>query len=117
MWNFVPRRIDAGVAVEEALSRGARTLWPDIAALACFVVFFPSALAYRRRLEIHRRLMLLSAISLVPSAMSRMLTLWGLPQLTPFLVLRIVSLFVVANLELGRSLIRLVTRLASVSLQ
>src|SRR5262245_55247888 len=65
MWNFVPRRLEGGMAIDEAVSRGARTLWPDVAALLCFMGFFSTAIAFRRQREIHKRLMLLAAISIV----------------------------------------------------
>lgn len=59
--------------------------WTDLAALATFVIYVGAALYWRRRSDVHKRLMLLASIGIVGPAVGRIapvLALAGAPQWT-----------------------------------
>jgi hypothetical protein len=59
-------------ARQETLGIGVlRIFWANLAALLCFAVFLCTAIATRRRLDVHKRLMILAAISVVQPALAR----------------------------------------------
>jgi hypothetical protein len=140
--NFPPRRRALGLDIEAGLAGLSAIVWADLSALVAFAIFLPTAVALRRRSEIHKRLMLLSSMSIIQPAMNR---IWRWPIFdgldvtlasltTMFLLLlalglydvgthkrvhavtifggtflmgsRIISIFVVATSEVGRSFIR-----------
>jgi hypothetical protein len=74
--NFVPRQRALGVDIEARLHGLSVVVWSDFAALLAFAMFLSAAVALRRRPEMHKRLMLLSSISIVQPAMSR---IWRWP--------------------------------------
>ena len=58
-------------------------LWTDLAALATFVTYVAAALYWRRRSDVHKRLMLLGSIAILGPAVGRiapLLALAGAPQ-------------------------------------
>jgi hypothetical protein len=140
--NFVPRRRSLGVDIEAGMAGLSSIVWTDLSALLAFAIFLSTAVACRRRPEMHKRLMLLSSISIVQPAMNR---IWRWPvfdgldvtlsSLGAMLLLlfalglydvvsrkrvhavtllggsflmgsRIVSIFVIANSEVGQSFVR-----------
>ena len=54
----------------------ARIFWANLAALLSFAIFLSVAVARRRQPDVHKRLMLLAAITLVQPAMARIRQLW-----------------------------------------
>jgi hypothetical protein len=57
--------------------------WTDLAALATFVIYVAAALYWRRRSDVHKRLMLLASIAILGPAVGRiapLLALVGAPQ-------------------------------------
>lgn len=74
--NFVPRRVALGANLEASLARMSVVAWSDFAALLAFTIFLLTAIALRRHPEVHKRLMLLSSISLVQPALARIF-LWS----------------------------------------
>ncbi len=54
----------------------ARIFWANLAALLAFAIFLSTAAARRRQPDVHKRLMLLAAITLVQPAMARIRQLW-----------------------------------------
>jgi hypothetical protein len=140
--NFVPRRQAVGVDLEAGVAGLSLIVWADLSALVAFAIFLSTAVALRRRPEMHKRLMLLSSMSIVQPAMNR---IWRWPVFDGldvtssslgglFLLLlalglydvvsrkqvhtvtllggsflmgsRIVSIFVIANSEVGRAFVR-----------
>jgi hypothetical protein len=69
--NFVPRRRALGADIEAGVAGLSSVVWGDLSALVAFAIFLPTAVALRRRPEMHKRLMLLSSISIIQPAMSR----------------------------------------------
>jgi hypothetical protein len=60
-------------------------LWTDLAALATFMIYVAAALYWRRRGDVHKRLMLLASIAILGPAVGRiapLLALAGAPQWT-----------------------------------
>jgi hypothetical protein len=53
-----------------------RIFWANLAALLSFAVFLSVAVARRGRPDVHKRLMLLAAITLIQPAMARIRQLW-----------------------------------------
>jgi hypothetical protein len=141
--NFVPRQVALGVDIEAKIARFSVVVWSDFAALLAFTIFLSTAIALRRHPESHKRLMLLSSISLVPPALSRIFIRWpvfaglddivwglvsqlllvfalGLYDLVSrkrvhpvtllggsfFMGARLVSIFLIATSEAGRSFVR-----------
>jgi hypothetical protein len=140
--NFVPRRRALGADIEAGMARFSSIVWVDFAALLAFAVFLSTAIALHHRPEMHKRLMLLSSISLVSPALARIFLRWpvfagldlvlglvgllllvlalGLYDLVsckrvhPVTLLggaflmgaKLVSLFVIATSEAGRSFVR-----------
>ena len=70
--NFVPRRLALGADIEAGMAGLSSLVWSDLSAVAAFAILLPTAVALRRRPETHKRLMLLSSISLIQPALSRM---------------------------------------------
>lgn len=140
--NFVPRLVALGADIEARIPRFSAVVWADFAALLAFTIFLSTAIALRRHPESHKRLMLLSSISLVQPALARIF-LWsvfagldnivwalvstsllvfalGLYDLVSrkrvhpvtllggafFLGAMLVSIFVIATSEAGRSFVR-----------
>jgi hypothetical protein len=69
--NMVPRRVALGVDIEARIAFFSFIVWSDFAALLTFTIFLSTAIALRRHPESHKRLMLLSSISLVQPALAR----------------------------------------------
>lgn len=74
--NVAPRQRALGVDIEARLRGLSGIVWSDLAALVAFAIFLSTAIALRRRPEMHKRLMVLSSISIVQPAMSR---IWAWP--------------------------------------
>jgi hypothetical protein len=58
-------------------------VWTDLAALATYVIFVAAAIYWRRRSDVHKRLMLLASIAILGPAVGRiapLLALAGAPQ-------------------------------------
>ena len=82
----VARSADGGVPA----SRLVPVVLGDFGALVLFAAFFTVGVAYRRRPEVHKRVMLLAAISLISPAIGRIpgaLTLFPVFILLPVLVM------------------------------
>jgi hypothetical protein len=71
-----PRLAQRGVNLELQLARFSSVVWSDFAALLSFAILLPAAIVFRQRPETHKRLMLLSSISVVQPALSR---IWRWP--------------------------------------
>lgn len=71
---FVGRRAAAGTNIEARIRFFSDIVWGDIAAILAFVVFVGLALAWRRRPELHKRLMILGSLALLEPALFR---IWG----------------------------------------
>jgi hypothetical protein len=67
--GLVPRMIALGR--DAYLPRYAGVVWGDLSLLIAFSVFVSTAIRFRRRSEIHKRLMLLASISVVGPAIAR----------------------------------------------
>lgn len=74
--NMVPRRVALGMDIEARIARFSGIVWSDFAALLAFTIFLSTAIALRRHPESHKRLMLLSSISLVAPALARIFLRW-----------------------------------------
>jgi hypothetical protein len=70
-FGLVPRMIALGRDVEADLPGYAGIVWANLSLLIAFSVFVSTAIAFRRRPEIHKRLMLLASISVVGPAIAR----------------------------------------------
>jgi hypothetical protein len=70
---FVPR---AYALNPNGLLGVARIFWANLAALLSFAIFLATAVARRRQPDVHKRLMLLAAITMVQPAMARIRQLW-----------------------------------------
>jgi len=68
--QLVPRLAETR-GIDGAVAGAPSIVWANAAALLCFAVFLSSAIALRRRAEVHKRLMLLAAISVVQPAIAR----------------------------------------------
>jgi len=86
-------RYPASVSTDGSAFDGARLdpllvrtiLWTDLAALATFIIYVAAALYWRRRGDVHKRLMLLASIAILGPAVGRIapsLALAGAPQWT-----------------------------------
>jgi hypothetical protein len=71
---FVGRRAALGTDIEARINFFADIVWGDLAALIAFVTFFGLALAWRRRPDLHKRLMILGSLALLEPALFR---IWG----------------------------------------
>jgi hypothetical protein len=69
--GILPTLTGTGGDVTTSLPRLSRVFWADCGLLLCFAVFLSTAVAFRRRPEVHRRLMLLASISLLAPAVAR----------------------------------------------
>jgi hypothetical protein len=65
--------LSAGVAFDETVVR--TIVWTDLASLLIFSTFVAIALYWRRRSDVHKRLMLLASIAILGPAVARILTL------------------------------------------
>jgi hypothetical protein len=65
---FAPRQNALGIG---ALPSYSRIVWANLAALLSFAIFLATAVMRRRQPDVHKRLMLLAAISIVQPAMAR----------------------------------------------
>jgi hypothetical protein len=74
--NLGPRLVQRGGNLDLQLARFSGVVWSDFAALLSFAILLPAAIVLRRRPETHKRLMLLSSISVVQPALSR---IWRWP--------------------------------------
>jgi hypothetical protein len=74
--NMVPRRVASGMDIEARIARFSGIVWADFAALLAFPIFLSTAIALRRRPEVHKRLMLLASVSLVQPALARIFLRW-----------------------------------------
>lgn len=71
---FVGRRAALGTDIEARIGFFSDIVWGDLAAIVAFVVFFGLALAWRKRAELHKRLMILGSLALLEPALFR---IWG----------------------------------------
>jgi hypothetical protein len=96
MLRFGPHLAERGVNVEARLEFLSEIVWANIEMLICFAAFLWAAVVYRRRPQIHKRLMLLASISTIPPAASRIFDwpIWGLGNNALFPVLGTLALFV-----------------------
>jgi len=69
--DFVPRRVALGTNLEASIAIFSEVVWLDFANLLAFTIFLSIAIVLRRHPERHKRLMLLSSISLVQPALGR----------------------------------------------
>jgi len=69
--GLVPRLIAAGADVQSQASSLALIVLGDLALVASFSVFLVLAVAYRRRADVHKRLMTLASISILAPALAR----------------------------------------------
>jgi hypothetical protein len=72
--NFLARRHALGTNIERGIANFSLIVWGDIAALVAFTCLFGIAIVLRRRTEAHKRLMLLTSLSILEPAMYR---IWG----------------------------------------
>jgi hypothetical protein len=143
--NLVPRFKASGGDVDDMrnIAIASPIVWSDFADLVFFTIFLTTALVLRHRPEVHKRLMLLSSISLIHPAMVRAVrapaSAMGLDYLTvslagvlllvlaivvydlvsrkrlqlvtvlggsSYALLKVVSIFVIASSDFGRSFVR-----------
>ncbi|MEQ1579717.1 MAG: hypothetical protein ABL964_03910 [Steroidobacteraceae bacterium] len=71
---FVGRRAALGTDIEARIRFFSDIVWGDIAAMVAFAVFFCLALAWRKRPDLHKRLMILGSLALLEPALFR---IWG----------------------------------------
>lgn len=72
--TFPPRLSAVGaVGFNVPLSTFAQIFWANLAGLLSFAIFLSAAVARRRQPDMHKRLMLLAAISVVQPAIARLL--------------------------------------------
>lgn len=71
---FVGRRAALGTDIEARINFFSDIVWGDIAAIVAFIVFFGLALAWRKRPDVHKRLMILGSLALLEPALFR---IWG----------------------------------------
>jgi hypothetical protein len=71
---FVGRRAALGTDIESRIGFFSDIVWGDIAAIVAFIVFFGLALAWRKRPDLHKRLMILGSLALLEPALFR---IWG----------------------------------------
>lgn len=71
---FVGRRAALGTDIEARIRFFSDIVWGDIAAIVAFIVFFGLALAWRKRPDLHKRLMILGSLALLEPALFR---IWG----------------------------------------
>ncbi len=69
--GLVPRLSSLGRDVEANIAQHAVIVWGNLGQLIPFCVFLTLAIANRRKSEIHKRLMLLSSISIIGPALAR----------------------------------------------
>lgn len=79
-----PARLSAGQLSTDVSFDPAIVLWTDYAELAVYAAFVSMALWFRRRPDVHKRLMLLASIALVVPALSRLIAPLA-PVLLPWL--------------------------------
>jgi len=84
--QFVPRLAEIGLPFEQAPWFITWIVWANFHMLLGFVAFLATALMLRRRTDIHKRLMLLATISLMPPPLARIAQNlgWMLEQETTF---------------------------------
>ena len=84
--QFVPRLPEIGLPFEQAPWFITWVVWANFHMLLGFVAFLATALMLRRRTDIHKRLMLLATISLMPPPLARIAQNlgWMLEQETTF---------------------------------
>lgn len=71
---FVGRRAALGTDIEARINFFADIVWGDLAAIIAFVIFLGLALTWRRRHDLHKRLMVLASLALLEPALFR---IWG----------------------------------------
>ena len=71
---FVGRRAALGTDIEARIKFFSDIVWGDIAAIAAFIVFFGLAIAWRKRPDQHKRLIILGSLALLEPALFR---IWG----------------------------------------
>ena len=79
-----PARLSAGKLSTDVTFDPAIVLWTDYAELGVYTTFVSAAVWFRRRPDVHKRLMLLASIALVAPALSRMIAPVA-PTLLPWL--------------------------------
>jgi len=71
---FVGRRAALGTDIEARIRFFSDIVWGDLAAIVAFIFFFGLALAWRKRPDLHKRLMILGSLALLEPALFR---IWG----------------------------------------
>lgn len=71
---FVGRRAALGTDIEARIRFFSDIVWGDLAAIVAFIVFLGLALAWRKRPDLHKRLMILGSLALLEPALFR---IWG----------------------------------------
>jgi hypothetical protein len=71
------------------LAIGSQLLWLDFGAMIAFGPLFTAAIFYRKRVEVHKRLMLLASISMIGPATSR-IVLWPIFDMSAVLFYAVV---------------------------
>ena len=94
--QFVPRLPEIGLPFEQAPWFITWVVWANFHMLLGFVAFLATALMLRRRTDIHKRLMLLATISLMPPPLARIAQNlgWMLEQETTFVAVTSLLLLV-----------------------
>jgi hypothetical protein len=69
--NWLPRRVATDADIDRLLNAGSVIVWTNIGALMCFSILLSSAILARRRVELHKRLMLIASISMISPAITR----------------------------------------------
>lgn len=70
--GFIPRLSALGRDIEANLARYTMTVWANFGMAFTFSAFLSMAIAFRRRSDFHKRLMLLASISIVTPALGRL---------------------------------------------
>jgi hypothetical protein len=69
--NVVAARAAAGFDIEANIAVASAIIWSNLASLFAFTVLVASAIAWRRRAETHKRLMLLASFSIIQPTLAR----------------------------------------------
>lgn len=93
---LVPRLPEIGLPLEQALWFVTWVVWANFHMLLGFVAFLVTALVMRRRTDIHKRMMLLASICLMPPPLARIAQNlgWLLERETIFVTVAWLMLFV-----------------------
>ena len=81
--------------IAEVLAEGGPIVFANFTVLVFFAICVASAAYFRRSAEIHKRLMLLASISIVPPAIDRLWRVSGVDDIFLFLDLSVLALLIV----------------------